>query len=106
MVLTVVPILIDKDGIPNAVDACPDEPGKPDPDPKKNGCPKAFIQGDQIKILDQVKFATNSATIVKAKDSEDVLEAVLKFCASTPRSRKCGSRATRTAAASPISTRS
>ena len=67
----------DKDGIPNAQDACPDEPGKPDPDPKRNGCPKAFVQSGQIKILDQVKFKTNSAEILPGKDSEEVLQAVL-----------------------------
>lgn len=74
----------DKDGIMNEVDACPDEPGKPDPDPKKNGCPKAFIQGGQIKIIDQVKFATASAQIVKGKDSEEVLDAVLKVLNAHP----------------------
>ena len=68
----------DKDGVANEVDACPDEPGKPDPDPRKNGCPKAFVSGTQIKILDQVKFVTNSAAIQPGKDSEDVLSAVLK----------------------------
>jgi OmpA-OmpF porin, OOP family len=68
----------DKDGIPNDVDACPDEAGKADPDPKRNGCPKAFVQGGQIKILDQVKFKTGSAAIEAGRDSEEVLEAVLK----------------------------
>jgi OOP family OmpA-OmpF porin len=29
----------DKDGITDPMDACPDTPGIPDPDPKKNGCP-------------------------------------------------------------------
>jgi outer membrane protein OmpA-like peptidoglycan-associated protein len=29
----------DKDGISDPMDACPDVPGVPDPDPKKNGCP-------------------------------------------------------------------
>ncbi|MCS6901283.1 MAG: OmpA family protein [Myxococcales bacterium] len=29
----------DKDGIADPMDACPDTPGIPDPDPKKNGCP-------------------------------------------------------------------
>ena len=68
----------DKDGIPNDQDACPDEPGKPSPDPKRNGCPLAFVSQGQIKILDQVKFVTNSAAIQPGKDSEDVLSAVLK----------------------------
>jgi outer membrane protein OmpA-like peptidoglycan-associated protein len=29
----------DKDGIPDALDACPEIPGVPDPDPRKHGCP-------------------------------------------------------------------
>ncbi len=69
----------DKDGIPNESDACPDEPGPKNPDPKKNGCPQAYIQAGQIKIRDQVKFATGSAKIVPGKDSQEVLDAVLKI---------------------------
>ncbi len=68
----------DKDGIANATDACPDDPGAADPDPKRNGCPKAFVSQGQIKILDQVKFKTGSADILPGKDSEEVLQAVLK----------------------------
>jgi outer membrane protein OmpA-like peptidoglycan-associated protein len=78
----------DKDGIPNDQDACPDEPGKPDPDPKRNGCPKAFVQGGQIKIVDQVKFKVNSAEIQKTKDSEEVLDAVLKVLNDHPEIKK------------------
>lgn len=78
----------DKDGIVNEQDACPDIPGKPDPDPKKNGCPKAFVQGTQIKILDQVKFATGKADIVKGRDSEEVLDAVLKVMTDHPEIKK------------------
>jgi OOP family OmpA-OmpF porin len=68
----------DKDGIPNETDACPDVAGPSNADPKKNGCPQAYIQADQIKIRDQVKFATASAAIVPGKDSQDVLDAVEK----------------------------
>jgi outer membrane protein OmpA-like peptidoglycan-associated protein len=74
----------DKDGVANEQDACPDEPGKPDPDPKKNGCPKAFVAQGQIKILDQVKFKTGSAQILPGKDSEEVLQAVLKVLQDHP----------------------
>ena len=74
----------DKDGIPNDTDACPDEPGRPDADPKKNGCPKAFIKDNQIKILDQVKFATNSAAIAPGKESAEVLEAILAILKEHP----------------------
>lgn len=69
----------DKDGIANDKDACPDAPGKPDPDPKRNGCPKAFVEGTTIRILDQVKFQTGSAQILPGKDSQEVLQAVLKI---------------------------
>ncbi len=67
----------DKDGIPNEDDACPDAPGPKNADPKKNGCPMAYVKDKQIQILQQVKFATNSAAIVPGKESLDVLNAVL-----------------------------
>jgi OOP family OmpA-OmpF porin len=66
----------DKDGIVNESDACPDVPGPKNADRTKNGCPQAYIQAGQIKIREQVKFATSSAAIVPGKDSEDVLQAV------------------------------
>ncbi len=81
----------DKDGIKDDVDACPDDPGPADPDPKRNGCPKAFISQGQIKILDQVKFKVGSAAIETgkdAKDSTDVLEAVLKVLKDHPEIKK------------------
>jgi OOP family OmpA-OmpF porin len=55
----------DNDGIPDVQDACPKEPGQPDPDPKKNGCPKFIhVEGSTVQILQQVHFATGSATIL------------------------------------------
>ena len=55
----------DHDGIPDAKDACPKEPGQPDPDPKKNGCPKFIhLEGSIVRVLQQVHFATGSATIL------------------------------------------
>ncbi len=69
----------DRDGILNESDACPDAAGPKNADPKKNGCPQAYIQAGQIKIRDQVKFATASAAIVPGKDSQEVLDAVLKI---------------------------
>ena len=54
----------DNDGIPDTKDACPKEPGQPDPDPKKNGCPKFIkLEGSTVRVLQQVHFATGSATI-------------------------------------------
>lgn len=63
----------DQDKVPDVQDACPKEPGKPNGDPHKNGCP-AFIerQGGTIRILQQIHFATGSATILP--DSFPILE--------------------------------
>ena len=88
----------DKDGILNEVDACPDAAGPPNDDPKKNGCPLARVENGQIKISEQVKFAENSARILK--DSDTVLNAVLEILNSHPEiPRSCVSRDTRTARA-------
>src|SRR5262249_10208894 len=40
-------------------DACPDQPGVPDPDPAKNGCPTKLVEirGDQIIIKEQIFFS-------------------------------------------------
>jgi outer membrane protein OmpA-like peptidoglycan-associated protein len=77
----------DHDGVLDDQDACPDAAGKPDSDPKRNGCPKAFMQGTQIRILDQVKFKTNTALIIPGKESEDVLQAVLQVLNEHPEVR-------------------
>ena len=56
----------DGDGIPDSKDACPKEPGLPDPDPTKNGCPKFIrLEGSTVRVLQQVHFATGSATILE-----------------------------------------
>ena len=44
----------DKDGIPDKVDACPDEPGVRSDDPEKNGCPPPPPDRDGDGILDNV----------------------------------------------------
>ncbi|HEX7663893.1 MAG TPA: OmpA family protein [Polyangiaceae bacterium] len=75
---------VDHDGVKNEDDACPEEPGQPSSDPKRNGCPKAFVRDGQIRILDQVKFKTDSAAIVPGKDSDDVLQAVLEILKAHP----------------------
>jgi OmpA-OmpF porin, OOP family len=43
----------DKDGIPDKVDACPDEPGVRSADPDKNGCPPPPPDKDGDGILDK-----------------------------------------------------
>jgi OmpA-OmpF porin, OOP family len=72
----------DKDGILNEVDACPDTPGEPSPDPKRNGCPKAMVEHGTIKIIDQVKFRTDSAEILA--ESNDILSAVRQILVNHP----------------------
>jgi outer membrane protein OmpA-like peptidoglycan-associated protein len=76
----------DKDGIPNEVDACPDIAGPANEDPKKNGCPLARVENGQIKITEQVKFATGSAQILK--ESDTVLNAVLAILTAHPEIEK------------------
>jgi outer membrane protein OmpA-like peptidoglycan-associated protein len=63
------PLDTDGDTIPDREDACPRAPGPRVPDPNKNGCPKARIEAGQIKILERVEFATDSAKILPVSDS-------------------------------------
>jgi OOP family OmpA-OmpF porin len=72
----------DGDTILDPVDACPQQAGPADPDPKKHGCPKAFIEKGEIKILEQVHFATASDRILP--DSDTILEAVYKIMTDHP----------------------
>ncbi len=78
----------DGDGILDPEDACPTEAGPADPNPAKHGCPKAQISGGQIKIIEQVQFATASARILPASDS--VLQAVLKIMQDHPEITRIG----------------
>jgi OOP family OmpA-OmpF porin len=77
----------DADGIPDTKDACPREPGGPDPDPKKNGCPK-FIRMDKgsVRVLQQVHFATGSATI--EPDSFPMLGEIVALLKANPSIKK------------------
>jgi outer membrane protein OmpA-like peptidoglycan-associated protein len=65
----------DGDGIIDPKDACPNAPGPENEDPAKNGCPVARIEKGQIRILEQVKFKTDSAEILG--ESHYILGAVL-----------------------------
>lgn len=78
----------DRDGVLNEQDACPDQAGKAQSDPKKNGCPLAVLTAGEIKILEQVKFKTASAEIVRGEGSEDVLIAVQQVLESHPELQK------------------
>jgi OmpA-OmpF porin, OOP family len=64
----------DGDGINDAQDACPGVQGDRSRDPKRHGCPKARIESGEIKIVEQVQFATASARILPESDA--VLAAV------------------------------
>jgi outer membrane protein OmpA-like peptidoglycan-associated protein len=77
----------DQDGVPDAQDACPREPGKPSPDPKKNGCP-TFISKEEgvVRVLQQVHFATASATILP--DSFPMLQEIANLLKVNPGIKK------------------
>ena len=68
----------DQDGIIDTEDACPDFAGPRNPDPKKNGCPLARVEAGQVKILEQIKFKTNSAEIIESEAIIDAVRAILK----------------------------
>jgi outer membrane protein OmpA-like peptidoglycan-associated protein len=74
---------IDKDKIVNLQDACPRNPGKPNKDLTKHGCPLALIDACQIRITDRVYFKTSSDKIEtigdKGKTSQAVLQAVIEI---------------------------
>ena len=77
----------DQDGIPDTKDACPKEPGQPDPDPKKNGCPKFIkMEGSSVRVLQQVHFATGSATI--EPDSFPMLGEIASLLKANPSIKK------------------
>ena len=64
----------DGDGIANAMDACPDDAGPRDADPKIAGCPQVFLRGANLVVLHPPTFETGSAKL--APESADVLTAV------------------------------
>lgn len=74
----------DHDGVPADVDACPDEPGPPDKNPRRNGCPRARMRGDELVLAEPVLFAGDTATIVDAEDGHQILEAVLAVLSTRP----------------------
>jgi OOP family OmpA-OmpF porin len=72
----------DRDGINDAQDACPGVRGDRSRDPKRHGCPKARIEQGEIRIAEQVQFATASARILPESDS--LLMAVAEILISHP----------------------
>ena len=71
----------DGDGILNAEDACPEEKGVPNADPKRNGCPvTAVFRADKIEILQSIQFEVNKdvlrpASIGVLRDVANILQA-------------------------------
>ena len=77
----------DQDGIPDTTDACPREPGQPSPDPKKNGCPQFIhLEGSVVRVLQQVHFATGSATILP--DSFPMLQEIANLLKANPQIKR------------------
>jgi OmpA-OmpF porin, OOP family len=77
----------DQDGIPDVSDACPREPGQPSPDPKKNGCPQFIhLEGSVVRVLQQVHFATASATILP--DSFPMLQEIANLLKANPQIKR------------------
>jgi OOP family OmpA-OmpF porin len=72
----------DRDGINDAQDACPGVRGERNRDPKRHGCPRARIEQGEIRIVEQVQFATASARILPESDS--LLMAVAEILISHP----------------------
>ncbi len=71
---------VDKDGIPDEVDACPREPGELNSNPDMNGCPKYIrrISGSaEIEILKQVEFAFDKSEILPV--SYPILDEVVRL---------------------------
>ncbi|AUX42723.1 outer membrane protein [Sorangium cellulosum] len=73
----------DGDGFFDRDDQCPDKPAGPH---GKNGCPIAFIRGDEIVITEQVHFATDRDIILE--DSNPTLEAVAQVLIDNPEIRE------------------
>jgi outer membrane protein OmpA-like peptidoglycan-associated protein len=58
----------DGDGVPDAVDMCPREPGPASDDPKRNGCPAPTVIISEtmgIMVLEQVHFQRDSARVLR-----------------------------------------
>ncbi len=76
---------IDKDGITDAIDDCPKEPGVTSSNPGQNGCPRFIRRIDgsaEIEILKQVEFAFDSSTILPV--SYPILDEVLRLLQVSP----------------------
>ncbi|MDF2692668.1 MAG: outer membrane protein [Labilithrix sp.] len=83
----------DGDGVSDTDDACPAIAGVRTTDPMTNGCPPssaprplAVVTKTEIRIGEQIRFATNSADVLT--DSDAVLGAVERILSERPEIRK------------------
>jgi len=79
------PVDTDKDGIPDDIDACPDEPGELDSDPDKIGCPRFIrrIKGStEIQVLKRIEFEFDKSTILTV--SYPILDEMVSLLQANP----------------------
>src|SRR5262249_17443993 len=77
----------DKDGVDVEVDACPDEPGPPDIDPRRNGCPKVYVRGSRIETLDAIAYDP-AARLEPTPENDALLTPLLGVALKLPEPRK------------------
>jgi flagellar motor protein MotB len=78
----------DKDGIPDAADACPAEPGQASSDPHKNGCPQFVTvesMGDLI-VLEQIHFQRGARVLLA--ESFPMIDETIAALKNTPAIRQ------------------
>ena len=79
------PVDTDHDGIPDDIDACPNEPGELDSDPDKIGCPRFIrrIKGStEIQVLKRIEFEFDKSTILKV--SYPILDEIVSLMKANP----------------------
>jgi outer membrane protein OmpA-like peptidoglycan-associated protein len=75
----------DHDGIPDSIDACPNEPGELDPDPERIGCPRYIRRAkgsDEIEVLKRIEFEFDKSTILP--ESFPILDEVVSLLQANP----------------------
>ncbi len=77
----------DGDTVLDPSDHCPDQAGAPSPDPNRNGCPGLVsVTSTQIRITQQILFATNSDRILPASNA--LMQAIADALRASPQIRK------------------
>jgi outer membrane protein OmpA-like peptidoglycan-associated protein len=74
----------DGDGVADANDACPAEPGKPSTDAEINGCPARVVLATmgELPILEQIHFAKNKSVI--AQEATPLIEETIAALKTSP----------------------